>query len=90
MGREGGKEGLGGSDDVNAGRERRWRNGELREGGLIKGTSEEGTERGMDGTRERGEGGRDGGREEGGSARMRVHFGRGLRGQHFIKSLGMP
>ena len=27
------------------------------EGGLMKGTSEEGTERGMDGARERGEGG---------------------------------
>ena len=29
----------------------------MREGGLMKGTSEEGTERGIDGARERGEGG---------------------------------
>ena len=38
-------------------RERQWRKGGLREGGLMKGTSEEGTERGMDGARERVEGG---------------------------------
>ena len=38
-----------------AGRERLWRMGGLREGGLMKGTSEEGTGRGMDGARELGE-----------------------------------
>ena len=31
--------------------------GGSREGGLLKGTSEEGTDRGIDGARERGEGG---------------------------------
>ena len=52
--REGGREGARG------GREEAYResvSGGSREGGLLKGTSEEGTERGMDGARERGEGG---------------------------------
>ena len=40
-----------------AGREHQWRKGGSREGGLLKGTSEEGMDRGMDGARERGEGG---------------------------------
>ena len=60
-GREGGNRGgsKGGSDDamqgesVSGGR----RKGGSREVGLMKGTSEEGTERGMDDARERGEGG---------------------------------
>ena len=50
---EGGSEGReGGSDD-----DRQWRKGGSMEGGLLKGTSEEGTDRGMDGARARGEGG---------------------------------
>ena len=49
---EGGSEGReGGSDD-----DRQWRKGGSGEGGLLKGTSEEGTDRGMDGARARGEG----------------------------------
>ena len=47
VGREGGR--VGGRE---GGREGQWR-----KGGLMKGTSEEMTERGMDGARERGEGG---------------------------------
>ena len=61
-GREGGREGR--TDGRTEGammlcreRERQWRKGGLREGGLMKETSEEGTERGMDGARERAEGG---------------------------------
>ena len=38
-------------------RQRQWRKGGLREGGLMKGTSEEGTGRGMDGGREEASGG---------------------------------
>ena len=54
--REGGREG--GRDDVMQGESVSGeREGRGREGGLMKGTSEEGTERGMDGARERGEGG---------------------------------
>ena len=52
-GREGGRKRL-----CEAGREREWRKGGRIEGEMVnKGTSEEGTERGMDGVRERGEGG---------------------------------
>ena len=38
---------------MEGGRERQWTKRGLREGGLMQGTSEEGTERDMDGARER-------------------------------------
>ena len=52
------------------GTKRQWRKGGLREGGLMMGTSEEGTGRGMDGGREEASGGgtargKDGAREQG-------------------------
>ena len=51
-------------------RHRQWRKGGLREGGLMMGTSEEGTGRGMDGGRDEASGGgiargKDGAREQG-------------------------
>ena len=52
------------------GTKRQWRKGGLRKGGLMMGTSEEGTGRGMDGGREEASGGgiargKDGAREQG-------------------------
>ena len=55
-GRERGSKGARVEAMMLCGGELQWRKGGLREGGLMKGTSEEGTERGMDGASERGEG----------------------------------
>ena len=57
MGWWGGRKQGEGGREIDAGRERQWRKGGLREGGLMKGTSEEGTGRGMKAGKEEASGG---------------------------------